>query len=553
MTPCTRPDVSSVVADLVLLHGKIYTENPNQPWAEALAVKDGVISAVGTSEEISRHLSSATQVIDARGHLVLPGFVDSHIHFLLGSLNLARWALRLDSARTIGELQTCIRQYAIAHPEEEVITGYGWMYAVFGAAGLPDKRHLDEVVSDRPVILIAYGGHTTWTNSRAMQLAGVTDQTPSPANGEIVHDPISGEPTGVFKEDAEALVHKLLPKYAAEDPVAAILGGLKLANRFGITRVHSAGQDAENIRLYDEIRSRGLLTVRLYCALYVAPPAVTAEIIEKAESLRRTYHDDWLCGGAVKLYTDGIIESHTAAMLCCYSDDNRPRGSLNWTPERYQEAVTEFDRRGFQVWTHSIGDRGIRLSLDAYAQAAVQSSRKDARHRVEHVEAPHEADVPRFGELNVIASMQPLHAYPNANILGTWSAHVGPKRAQNAWPCNELFRTGAHVAFGSDWPIVTPDPWKAIQTLVTRQTVEGTPPGGWVPHQRISVQQAIHGYTLGAAYAGFLEQTEGSIERGKVADIIVVSQNILDVPATQIHATKVLYTIVGGRIVYHDA
>jgi predicted amidohydrolase YtcJ len=354
-------------ADTVLLHGKVYTENAAQPWTQAVAIKDGRIEATGSDAEIAKYRGPATQVIDGSGHLVLPGFVDSHVHFIGGSLSLQTVAL--DTAETIAEIQKRVKEFAAAHPEQKVITGFGWMYPVFGRAALPDKKYLDEVVPDRPVVLTAYDYHTTWANSKAMQLAGITRDTPNPLNGVIVRDPSTGEATGALKEAAGELVSKLEPKKTDEEVVAAVAAGIKLANSFGITRVHSAGGDGERIEIFDQLRKRNLLTLRFYFALFAEPPEVTPKFIEQAEALRRNYHDEWLAGGAIKFFSDGVIESHTAAMLEPYSDDPATSGHLNWTPEHYREAVTELDRRGFQIFTHSIGDQGIRLSLDMMPRA----------------------------------------------------------------------------------------------------------------------------------------------------------------------------------------
>ena len=538
-------------ADAVLVHGKVYTQNAAQPWAEAIAIGDGKILAVGNGAEIAKYRGPKTQVIDARGHLVLPGFVDSHVHFISGSLGLETVAL--DTAETVAEIQKRVKEFAAAHPEKKAITGFGWMYPVFGKAALPDKKYLDEVVSDRPVILISYDGHTTWVNSKSLELAGITKQTPSPLNGVIVRDPSTGEATGTLKESAGDLVARLAPQPSDEETISAVVAGIKLANSFGITRVHSAGGDGERIEIFDQIRKRNLLTLRFYFSIFAQPPTVTPEFIEKAEALRRNYHDEWLSGGAIKFWADGVIESHTAAMLAPYSDDPTTSGHSNWTPDAYRAGVFEFDRRGFQIFTHAIGDKTIRMALDTYAESNTKNNRPDARDRIEHIEDPDPAEIPRFGKLGVIASMQPLHAYPNADVLDVWARNVGPKRAQNAWPWNDLEATGAHLTFGSDWPVVTLDPWKAIQTLLTRQTLEGKPAGGWIPRERINLKQAIDGYTLGAAYAGFREKTEGSIETGKLADMIVVSQNLFEIPAAKIHETTVLYTLVGGKVVYHLA
>jgi predicted amidohydrolase YtcJ len=254
----------------------------------------------------------------------------------------------------------------------------------------------------------------------------------------------------------------------------------------------------------------------------------------------------------VKFRFDGVIEAHTAAMLEPYTDDPSQSGFLKWEPAKYIPAVAELDRRGFQVFTHAIGDRAIRVALDAYENAAKVNGTKDARHRIEHIEDSSAADIPRFGPLGVIASMQPLHAYPNDNILKVWARNVGPERAQRAWAWRPIANGGGKLAFGSDWPVVTINPWVGVQNLLTRQTTEGNPPGGWIPQMRISLKEAIEGYTLGAAFAGHLEKTEGSLEPGKLADLIIVSQDLFHIEPKKVGQTEVLLTIVGGKVVYES-
>jgi hypothetical protein len=537
-------------ADVVVLHGRIFTENPEEPWAQAVAIRDSKIEAVGTDAEISRYQGVQTKILDAEGHLVLPGFEDAHVHFLGGSEALQE--VELDKAQTVAEIQKQVKDFADAHPDKKVIRGWGWMYPVFGKVALPNKEILDAVVPDRPVILTSYDWHTTWANSKALEMAGITKSTPNPRNGIIVRDPRTGNPTGTLKEDAGALVMKLVPPESREEQIQDILAGIKLMNSFGITRVDSAGGDAPHIDLFAEIRKRHELTLRFYFALICEPPTVTPAFIAQAEAIRAKYHDEWLSGGAIKFFADGVIEAHTAAMLAPYTDDPSTSGHLKWEPANYKRGVAELDQRHFQIFTHAIGDRAIRMALDGYEAAQAANQREDARDRIEHIEDPDPADIPRFGVLGVIASMQPLHAYPNDDVLDVWARNVGPIRAQHAWPWRDLVTTGASLAFGSDWPVVTPDPWQGIQTLLTRETLEGTPAGGWDPKEKVGLEMAIYGYTLGAARAGFFDKTEGSIQAGKWADMIVLSQDLFKIPPIQIHNTKVLYTMVGGKIVYQS-
>jgi predicted amidohydrolase YtcJ len=302
--------------------------------------------------------------------------------------------------------------------------------------------------------------------------------------------------------------------------------------------------------LYDEMRKRGDLSVRVQIAYFLDPPALRPQDIDAVENARKKFSNDWLSASVVKLRLDGVIESHTAAMLEPYSDDTSVKGTLFWEPDKYKAAVTELDRRGFQLFTHAIGDYAVQTALDAYENAETRNHKSDHRPRIEHIETISATDIPRFGKLGVIASMQPLHSYPDADTLEVWVHSVGPERASRAWVWKSISDAGGHICFGSDWPVVTLNPWEGIQTAVTRQTTEGKPENGFVLEQRLTVAQAIDGYTLGAAFAGRHEKTEGSLEVGKVADLIVVSQNVLDIAPRKIGETRVLTTIVGGRMVY---
>jgi predicted amidohydrolase YtcJ len=542
-------------ADTVVVNGRVYTMNVKQPWAEAVAIRGGNVIAVGTAREIAAYRGASTKVIDAEGKLVLPGFTDCHIHFLEGSVGLLR--VHLEEAKSIAEIQAIVKDFAAQHPKEPWILGRGWTYPTFGAAGLPDKKILDEIISDRPVYLTAFDGHTAWANSKALELAGITRNTPNPPTGIIVRD-ANGDATGTIKEDADSIIKKVIPLSSREERLDALRAGMHEANKVGLVRVISAANvgldasDFENAELYAELQKKGEQTVRLYFAYEVDPPALTSENVKKVEEARARYHDDWISAGAIKFFMDGVIESHTAAMLTPYSDDPSQMGSLFWDPVKYKQAVQELDRRGFQIFTHAIGDLGVRTALDGYENAAKVNHTKDARPRIEHIETISAQDIPRFGQLGVIASFQPLHAYPDEDTLKVWARNAGAERAQRAWAWNSIQKSGGKLAFGSDWPVVTLNPWRGVQNAMTRQTLEGDPPGGFVPGERISLEDAIRAYTLGAAFAGRREKTEGSLEVGKVADLIVLSQDLFKVGPNEIANTKVMLTVVGGKVVYQS-
>jgi len=542
-------------ADIVLVHAHIYTVNARQAWAEAAAIRDGKILAVGTDREIAPYRSASTQVVDGKGRLVLPGFTDCHAHFLDGSFTLQQ--VNLDDATTIAEIVQRVKAYADAHPKDPWVLGRGWMYPVFGPSGLPDKKDLDAIVPNRPVYLESYDGHTWWANSKALEAAHITRDTTNPPGGEIVRDPVTGEPTGAIKEDAaDAVVRRAIPEPGREAKLRAIRAGMKHANQFGIVRVHVPGSvyahqdDLQSVDLLDELRRTGDLTLRFYLAYRLDPPEMSDRQLEEILQARDRYHDDWIAAGAAKFFLDGVIETHTAAMLAPYSNAPSLSGELLWDAEKYKRFVAHLDEHGIQIFTHAIGDRAIRVALDAYEDAAKKNGNKDARHRIEHIEDVSASDISRFGQLGIIASMQPLHAYPDEDAFKAWEPSVGPERAQRAWAWHSIQAAGGVLAFGSDWPIVTLSPWPGLQNAVTRQTAEGQPRGGWIPAQRISLAEAIKGYTWNAAFAGQREKSEGSLEPGKLADLIVVSQDVFKVPPLKIGKTKVLLTMVGGRVVY---
>jgi predicted amidohydrolase YtcJ len=545
----TRILLAAETADTIITNARVYTVNPQQKWAEAIAVRADKIIFVGDAKSAESYKGPSTKVIDAKGKLVLPGFTDCHVHFMSGSLGLTQ--VDLTGANTIEEIQKRVKDYAAAHPTLPWITGMGWQYPTFGATALPNKKILDDVLADRPVYLVAYDGHSSWANSKALAMAGIDRNTPDPPNGKIVRD-ANGKATGALKEAAGDLVERLMPKPTREERLTALRKGLHEANRLGVVRVHSAGGDFEYLDLYDELRKNGELTVRQYIAYFLDPPELKPEAIEKIEQARKKYNDEWISGGAVKTMLDGVVEAHTAAMLGTYADDTSQSGKLFWDPDKYKQAIAELDKRGLQIFTHAIGDRAVRTALDAYENAQKTNHSTDDRPRIEHIETITAEDIPRFGKLGVIASFQPLHTDPNEDTLKVWAVAAGPDRVSRAWPWRSVESTGGKLAFGSDWPVVTISPWPGVQNALTRQTAEGEPAGGWVPKERINIEDAVRGYTLGAAFAGRREKTEGSLETGKLADLIILSKDLFTIEPPDILNEEVLVTMVGGKVVYES-
>jgi len=552
LSPLAAP-APEPAADLLLTGGRVWTADAARPWAEAVAVREGRIALVGTDAEAARLKGPKTKVVALRGRLVTPGFEDAHLHLMSGARNLER--VDLAEETTLAALQEKIRSFAEANPKSPWIVGRGWVYGSF-PGGLPTRAQLDAIVPDRPAYMDCYDGHTGWANSKALALAGITRDTKDPVNGTIVRDPKTGEPTGALKEAAGSLVEELIPEPSPERHYALLLQALALLNGKGITAVQDAGWDAEEVTrflpLLERARAEGKLTVRTRLTASISPGDPAPGIAE-AVRLRDRYRDGAIAFGGVKGYVDGVIEAHTAAMLAPYSDEPAlGTGTPRWEKAALERAVAAADKAGLQVWLHAIGDRGIRMSLDAYEAAAQQNGSRDRRHRVEHVEAIDAADAPRFAALGVVASMQPLHANPDQNNETVWSRNVGPERATRGFAWRLIEKSGGRLAFGSDWPVVTPDVLRGLYCAVARKTREGGPAGGWQPHLAVSVESALRHYTIDAAWAGFGERERGAIRVGTRADLVVLSRDILAAPPEELLQTRVLLTLFEGKPVWRD-
>ncbi len=531
-------------ADWLITGARVYTVNPAQPWAEAVAIKGDKIVFVGSAREAKKFTGKQTRVIEAGGKLLLPGIQDSHVHFLSGSLNLTR--VDLSGTRSVEEIQDRIRRFAAAHPELNWVQGRGWMYSAF-PDNMPHKRYLDEVVPDRPAVMRCADGHTSWVNSKALALAGITKKTPDPVDGRIVRDS-QGEPTGALLEGASSLVSRLIPEPTREEKLAALRAGMKEAARWGLTCAHGLGGEFEELELFEQINQEGSQTLRLVVAMSIDEPGPKEKDFEAYALASAKHHDNWLAVRGVKLMLDGVIDSGTGAMLQPYEDQGDNRGKLFWEPDDYKKAVLEFSRRGIQVSTHSIGDRAIRLTLEAYELAARESGHPELRHKIEHAECIAADDIKRFGQPFIVASFQPLHANPEPAWMAAWIKNAGPEREQRAFAWNSVLKAGGQLAFGSDWPVVTINPWPGVQMAVTREDWDGKPQGGWLPGEKLTLDQAIYAYTLGGAYALNEESIRGSIEPGKLADLVLLSQNIFQIPVNKIRETTPVLTMVGGKI-----
>jgi predicted amidohydrolase YtcJ len=534
--------------DLIVVNGRVYTADGNGTMAEAVAVQGNKILQVGTSREIQRLRRPQTVVVDAEGGAVLPGFNDSHAHLISGGLALDQ--VNLLDAKTLPMIEETIRAWAATNPDREWVTGRGWYYEPF-SGGLPTRQILDTLVPDRPAYLTSYDGHTGWANTRALKLAGVNRRTANPAHGIVVKD-ARGEPTGVLKEAAMALMSPVVPKPTRAETVAALRAAMTEAHRHGVTSVQNAGGTPEDFEIYDELRATRGLNVRLYAALS-ARPETTSEELKAFDGLREKYPDDpMLKAGAIKLMADGVIESHTAAMLEPYGNRPGVQGEPRFSTETLNRIVADLDKRGWQVMIHAIGDRAIRMALDAFEQAAKLNPppARGRRHRIEHIETIDTADIPRFGQLGVVASMQPYHGLPEPTQLDVWKANIGEARAGRAWLYGSIARRNGRLAFGSDWPVVTIDPLLGLHVATNRTTPEGEPDGGWLPSERLTLRQAVDAYTRGAAWASFDEHRKGSLERDMLADIVILSKDVFALPVSRLTEAEVAVTIFDGKIVY---
>ena len=539
----------TVPADLVLRHGAIYTVWPSRPWVEAVAVRDGRMVFVGDEAGVDRFIGRATRVVDLAGRMVLPGFQDSHAHPLSGGLELGE--CNLYSARTAAEIEGVIRAYAAQHPELPWIRGNGWQLPVFVGAN-PRRELLDALVPDRPAFFYAADGHSAWVNSKALELAEITRETPDPKNGRIERDMRTRAPSGTLRESAIDLVAKHLPEYSTQARIGAARRALAEANRFGITSITDADAGPGYLEAYRALDDRGELTARVTAALHVENNPVASETNRLVE-LRRRYTGTRLVANTVKFYADGVIEARTAALLAPYLGHGNETGPLNYTPEDLAARVSAADREGFQIHVHAIGDRAIRVTLDALAQARHENGPRDARPVIAHIELFDPADIPRFRSQGVIASFQPFWAEPDEYIRDLTLPVLGPARSRWIYPIASLLNSGAVVVGGSDWTVSSLNPLDAIQVAITRRSIDDPPGPAWIPEERADLPRMLAAYTINAAYAVKMERETGSLEPGKLADMIVLDRNLFEVPTTDLHKVKVLQTLLEGREVWRDS
>ena len=530
------------VADLVLLNGTVWTVNPGYPKAESVAVIGKRIFEVGPAEQIKGLIGPDTRIIDLEGRLLLPGFIDSHTHFLDGGFALA--SIQLRDVKSREEFAARMEEKARELGEGEWILNGDWDHQQFDPPELPKKEWIDPVTPRNPVCVNRLDGHMVLANSLALRLAGITGDTPSPEGGVILKDPDTGEPTGILKDAAIDLVQRHIPEPSLAQKMSAAKAAFKLAGEMGITSVHDMAT-AGNFEVYQELQKRGELLARVY--LYI--PITEVELLARLK-LKSPFGNDFLKIAGLKGFVDGSLGSSTALFFEAYTDDSSKRGILysHMFPEGImEERIFKADKSGLQVAVHAIGDKANHIILDIFERVIQENGPRDRRWRIEHAQHLLPEDIERIARLGIIASVQPYHAIDD----GRWAEKkIGHERCRTSYAFRSLVDAGAVLACGSDWTVAPLDPISGIYAAVTRRTLDGRNPEGWFPEQKISLEEAIKGYTINGAYAEFAERDKGSIERGKLADLVVIDQNLFAIPPEEIREAKVVITILDGEIVY---
>jgi len=521
----------------ILIEGNIWTADPHRPWVAAVAVRGDQIVGVGARAEVEKFRGQGTRVVDAGEGMVVPGLFDSHIHLIDGGLRLS--AVQLRDAASKEEFVRRIAEYAKKVEPGVWIDGGDWDHTLWGGE-LPSRDWIDAATPENPVWINRLDGHMSLANTAAMNAAKIGDDVKDVRGGEIVRDR-SGRPTGIFKDNAMALVDRAQPASTPQQRLDATVAAMDFLAARGVTSVHHMGT-WPHIEVFRLAERRGLLKTRIYACT----PLEEWERLAK-EVQERGRGSNWLSIGGLKGFVDGSLGSHTAAFLQPFSDKPGDAGLLVNTEEDLEKWTVSADRAGLQVAVHAIGDRAIRAQLDIYERVEHANGPRDRRFRIEHSQHIAPADIPRFAQLEVIASMQPYHAIDD----GRWADGViGAKRCETTYAFRSLLDMGARLAFGSDWFVAPPTPLEGIYAAVTRRTIDGKNPEGWVPQQKIKVEEALKAYTIDAAYAGFAEDKLGSIEPGKLADLVVLGGNLFETQPIELDKVPIRMTIVGGKVVY---
>jgi predicted amidohydrolase YtcJ len=541
MAVCASAD-SKPSATLIITNGAIYTVDKQHPTAEAVAVIDDRIVAVGSSAEVELWRGPETKVIDARGKLVLPGFNDAHVHFIQGGARLDQ--VQLTDAASPEEFAKRIAAQVAKTRKGEWILGGRWDETKWAKPELPTKELVDPVTGETPIFVERYDGHEALANSAAMKLARVDAKTPDVAGGIITRDG-SGNPTGIFKDAAQELLYKAIPPMSHEQRLRAARRALEHAAALGVTSVQHMNPEFADVAAYSELTERAELTTRIY-----AVPMETQWQEQAKVGIRHAWGSTFLRLGGVKGYADGSLGSRTAYMFEPFSDDPGNRGLLSdemHPPSAMRDRLMQADAAGLQLRVHAIGDRAISMILDIFSDIEKEHGYHDQRFTIEHAQHMARKDFERFAQLHVIASMQPYHAIDD----GRWAGkRLGQQRARYSYAWRSFLDHGVTLAFGTDWPVAPLNPMLGIYAAVTRATLDDRNPNGWVPEEKITVPEAVEAYTIGSAYAEFQEHEKGSVTPGKLADLVLLSDDIFHIKPEAIRNVKVEMTIVGGKTVY---
>ena len=541
-------------ADLVFTGGAVYKVDAARSWASAVAIRGGRIVYVGDDAGARAFAGPATRVVALGGRMLLPGFHDSHVHLLGGGV--ARSTCDLAPASSPADAVARVASFAAAHPADPWVRGHGWELPLFPAAN-PDKRLLDAVLPDRPAYLLSADGHSAWVNSKALALAGVGAATPDPAAGRIERDPATGEPSGTLRESAKELVQRLVPPPTAEQWRAGLVDAVGIAHRFGIVGALEAHVDAQQAAVFRDLDRAGELGLHVTLAWQLDSNR-DAEQIADFVRWRGEMRSAHVAATAAKLFADGVIEAGTAALLEPYvgregrEGREGSRGELRWNEERLRAIALALDRAGFQIHVHAIGDRAIRATLDALAAVEAENGARDRRPTLAHLELFAPSDIPRFRRLGAVASFQPLWAYEDEYIRDLTLPFLDPERSRWLYPIGSVARAGAVVAGGSDWPVSSLNPLEAIEVALTRRDPAAAAGPAWIPEEQVDLATMLAAYTIGSAWASFREHETGSIEPGKLADLVVLDRNLFEIPPTAISDAKVLLTLFEGEEVWRD-
>jgi predicted amidohydrolase YtcJ len=529
-------------AELVVLGADIRTQSPDHPQASAMAIQQGRLVAVGSDAIVTDRIGPRTRVIRAHGDLILPGFNDSHVHFLQGGLQLSNVQLR--DAATPEEFTRRIREFAMTIPKGQWILGGDWDHENWPEGTLPRRQWIDDVTPDNPVFISRLDGHMALANSLALQLGNITTSTPVPEGGQIVKDPMTGELTGVLKDAAMSLVSRRIPDMSFDVRLAAARAATQHAASLGVTSVQDMS-GAGDIEVYRELQRRGELKTRIYAFAPLPRWKTSAE-----KGLTAASGDDWIREGGLKGFADGSLGSTTALFFEPYNDSPETAGLPGdemFPDGAMLERILRADRSGLQIAIHAIGDRANDQILTLFDQVSRTNGIRDRRFRIEHAQHLRSEDVPRFAQIGIIASMQPYHCADD----GRWALkRIGPDRAQGTYAFRSLIDSGAELAFGSDWNVAPLDPLQGIAAAVTRRTLDGRNPDGWVPEQKISIDEAVRAYTVGSARAEFAEHHKGTLQAGMLADFVMLSRHIFAIPPEEIPGTTVQLTVVHGEVVF---